>query len=370
MAVGVVIGPLYDLGYLRSLLVTGTFFVTFGFMMTSISTKYWQVLLAQGISIGFGTSCLIIPSIALVPPYFTTKRARAMGIATVGSSLGGTIYPLIFQTLNPRIGFGWTVRVIGFIAFAMCCFSVTVMRPFVPPKRVNREVGKGSLKSLAKSASLKEKRYVIYCVAIIFSNVAFFEPLFYLQSYALEHGMRGQAMANYLLVILNAASIPGRIVPSYVADLIGPLDTFIAICTLTAVTNFYWISVTNAAGNIAFAALYGFFSGGVVSLAPVVLTTITTDLSRLGTRLGFVSVLKGIGSLVGPPAAGAILGATGNYLGVQLFAAVFILLTAVFSFLLRIVVRSGKTSKGNSEAETRSGSSGSPGTARVLGEDE
>jgi len=365
MAVGVVIGPLYDLGYLRSLLITGTFFVTFGFMMTSISTEYWQVLLAQGVSIGFGTSCLIIPSIALVPPYFTTKRARAMGIATVGSSLGGTIYPLIFQSLHPQIGFGWTVRIIGLIAFVMCCFSVLVMRPFVPPKPVPRQSGQSSLESLARSAKLKERRYIVYCIAIVFSNVAFFEPLFYLQSYAIEHGMRGQKMANYLLVILNAASIPGRIIPSYVADLIGPLDTFITICALTAVTNFYWISVNNAAGNIAFAVLYGFFSGGVVSLAPVVLTTITTDLSRLGTRLGFVSVLKGIGSLIGPPAAGALLGATGKYLGLQLFAALFIMLTAGFSFLLRIVVARDKARKVAEETGSGSGSADAPDIVRV-----
>lgn len=101
MAGGVIFGPLYDLGYARSMLLTGTFLVVFGFMMTSISTQYYHFLLAQGFCVGIGSSCLYIVAITLVPAYFTARRALAMGVATVGSSLGATIYPLIFESLQP-----------------------------------------------------------------------------------------------------------------------------------------------------------------------------------------------------------------------------------------------------------------------------
>lgn len=96
--------------------------------------------------------------------------------------------------------------------------------------------------------------------------------------------------------------------------------------------------MSNAAGNIAFAVLYGFFSGGVVSLAWVVIASITPDLSRLGTRLGMVSILKGVGSLIGPPISGAIVKSTGQYLGVQLFSAFGIMITAVLSVCMRLVI--------------------------------
>ena len=86
-AIGVLIGPIYDAGHCYTLLVSGSFLIVFGFMMTSISYTYWQVFLAQGICIGIGTSCLSIPSIALVAMYFTMKRAWAMSIATLGSGL-------------------------------------------------------------------------------------------------------------------------------------------------------------------------------------------------------------------------------------------------------------------------------------------
>ncbi|OLN81044.1 Riboflavin transporter MCH5-like protein 18 [Colletotrichum chlorophyti] len=280
MAGGVFLGPLYDMGYARSMLVVGTFLVVFGFMMTSISSQYYQFLLAQGFCVGIGSSCLYMPAITLVPAYFTTRRALAMGLATVGSSLGATIYPLIFESLQPRIGFGWTVRVIGFITLATCCYAVVVARPH--SRGQNKSISKdSSLKEIAHAAGLVDTRYIIQCIAIFFSNLAFFQPLYYIQSYAQTHGMQGQDLAKYLLVILNAAGIPGRIIPSWVADRAGVLNTYIGICTLTAATIFYWISVHNAAANVAFSALYGFFSASVVTLAPVVLASITDDLGIL-----------------------------------------------------------------------------------------
>ena len=70
------------------MLVTGSFLVVFGIMMTSISKEYYQVLLAQGICVGLGSGCLFVPSIAVVSTYFTTKRALATGIGVAGSSVG------------------------------------------------------------------------------------------------------------------------------------------------------------------------------------------------------------------------------------------------------------------------------------------
>lgn len=98
LAIGFITGPILDRGYLRTLLLVGSFLTVFGFMMTSICKDYWQVLLAQGLCIGLGSGCLFIPSIAVVPAYFTTKRAFATGIAVGGSSIGST-FPNILDHL-------------------------------------------------------------------------------------------------------------------------------------------------------------------------------------------------------------------------------------------------------------------------------
>ena len=88
MFVGLFSGPLYDHGYLRTLVLTGSFLVTLGMLLTSLSTQYWQLVLAQGLVIGVGSGCLFVPSVAFLPSYFTAKRALAMGIAASGSNVG------------------------------------------------------------------------------------------------------------------------------------------------------------------------------------------------------------------------------------------------------------------------------------------
>ena len=94
VVVGVFAGPLFDLGYLRSLLVVGNFLIILGMFMLSLSTEYYQVFLAQGICFGLGSGMLYVPAMALVATEFTTKRAVAVGLASTGSSIGSFLFTL------------------------------------------------------------------------------------------------------------------------------------------------------------------------------------------------------------------------------------------------------------------------------------
>lgn len=88
---GAVTGPFFDLGYLRTLLIIGTFCSVVGMMLTSICKDYWQFFLAQGIIMGIGFGCLFLPSIAIISQYFTTRKSTAFGVAASGSSIGKSL---------------------------------------------------------------------------------------------------------------------------------------------------------------------------------------------------------------------------------------------------------------------------------------
>lgn len=53
---GIVSGALYDRGYIRQLLITGCFLVVLGFFMLSLAKEFYQIILTQGVCIGFGQS--------------------------------------------------------------------------------------------------------------------------------------------------------------------------------------------------------------------------------------------------------------------------------------------------------------------------
>jgi MFS family permease len=327
LIIGVMTGPLYDAGYFRALVLTGSFLVVFGLMMTSLCSKYWQVMLAQAICIGLGNGCLYIPSVAILPQYFTTKKALATGLAASGSSLGGVIYPIVFRQLQPRIGFGWGTRVLGFISLATCLFSVSVMRVRQMPKQK---------RSLLEPAAFTEAPYSLFCTAMFSGYVGFFGPIFYIQPYAIQTKAMSEDVAFYLLPILNAASVPGRIIPGFLAGTVGPINMLLPAATTTGILALCWIAIHNTPGLIVFSVLYGFFSGGFVSLPAVALTSLTPDLRTLGTRMGMCSVICGLGSLCGAPISGAILSATGKYVGVQLFSGITICFTGLLLLLTRV----------------------------------
>lgn len=98
--VGTLVGPVYDSGYARTLLAVGSFLSVFGLFMTSICQEYWQFLLCQGIVTGAGFGCLFLPGVTVVSQYFSTKKAFATGLASLGSSIGMCIIVLRWNRKN------------------------------------------------------------------------------------------------------------------------------------------------------------------------------------------------------------------------------------------------------------------------------
>jgi len=106
-------GRLTDAGYFHQTLLLGTVLQLLGFFATSFAKTYWQVLLAHGVCIGLGGGLIFIPAISLVGTYFTKRRSLALAICAVGNSFGGSIFSAILQSLLPKLGYGWAMRVCG-----------------------------------------------------------------------------------------------------------------------------------------------------------------------------------------------------------------------------------------------------------------
>lgn len=327
MLFGVITGPLFDAGYFQYLVGFGAFILPFGLMMASISSKFWHLILAQGICCGLGSGSLFVPSVAILPQYFKKRRGLANGLAATGSSVGAVIYPIMFNKLQHQVGFPWATRAIGFVAFGTCCISLSVMRMRFAPKEKRK---------LVQISAFKEPAFVIFCCAMFLGFLGFYNFLVYIQPYAIKTGIIDPNLGFYLLAMLNAGSTVGRIGPNFIADHTGPLNMLTPAATATSILAFVWIGVHNTPGIIVLAVLYGLCSGGFVSLPPVVMVTLTKDIRDLGTRMGMVFAVTSIALLVGTPIGGAILGSSNDFLGLQLFTACCLASCAVLMASLRL----------------------------------
>ena len=57
-------------------------------------------------------------------------------------------------------------------------------------------------------------------------------------------------LSSYMLVIANAGTFFGRLVPADVAQWIGAMNTVIGITLIVAIINFCWIAVHSIAGMV------------------------------------------------------------------------------------------------------------------------
>lgn len=299
------------------MIFVGTFFHVFGLMMASLSTTYYQLILSQGICSPIGICMLFSPATNCAISWFLKKRAFAVGIVAAGSGLGGIIMPIMVNKLIPEVGFGWAMRIVAFLQFALLIIANLTVRSRIPPRPQ-------PLSAKKFFSPLTEKKFVLLIAASFFYYLGLFLPINYIQLQAIQYGMR-LSLAIYIIPILNVGSIVGRVLPTFIADKLGRFNTNVVMAfAAAALTLALWIPATGDAPLIIFAVLYGTASGAFVALIPSMIAQIS-DISEIGHRTGFGFAILSITALVSNPIGGAILSADhGRFRNLQIYAGIML----------------------------------------------
>lgn len=195
---GPIFGKLFDNYGPRYVLLGGSFFHVFGLMMTSLSTQYYQFLLAQGIVSALGACAVFYAAMNSIQTWFFKHRGAAFGIAASGSSMGGVIFPIFVTQLIPKIGFPWTMRACAFMILGMLVIAnLTVKSRLAPRPR--------PLVIMEFIRPLGEPAFALLCLASFFFFFGTFLPFNYVILQAQQDGM-SYALSQYLPAILNATS--------------------------------------------------------------------------------------------------------------------------------------------------------------------
>ncbi|KAF9448785.1 MFS general substrate transporter, partial [Macrolepiota fuliginosa MF-IS2] len=312
---GAPIGRLFDAYGPTWLMVAGSVVFTLSLVLTSISAEYWHYILAQGLLFGLGVAFMFYPALASITTYFSKYRATALGIAAAGSGVGGVVYPIMLEHLFEKIGFAWGVRVSALVSGTGCIMATLTVTN-------NRNVNKcGDNPACAQPrkagayvdlAAFKDPRFSLLALGSSFVALGLYIPFFYVAEYA-EHLNISPRLAFYVLSVMNAGGIFGRIAPAYISDTIGHFNLLAPAAFLSGLSTLaLWLNVKNLAGLMAFAAIYGFLSGAFVSVLTPSIACIS-ERGQVGTRMGMLYSVTSIPSLVGNPAAGALLARSGSH---------------------------------------------------------
>ncbi|CZR54840.1 uncharacterized protein PAC_04724 [Phialocephala subalpina] len=331
--IGIPVGKLYDDGYFRALLLAGSTLYVVALMVLSVCTKYYQIFLCQGLLVGIATGLLYQPSITIVSHYFEKRRALAMGIATSGASLGGVLYPILLNHLFAKIGFAWGVRAAAFMILGMLVFANLVMTTRLP----TRHRGSATLHASSSdpvSGLLPEDipkinykkffnpAYVITVIGagLIMTGISF--PFSYLQVFGQKNNAISTDLTFYVLSIMMTGAVFGPLVFSWLADWIGVLNVVIITVTISAGLQFALLGATTSGSIIIVGFLYGFFGGGFQALLGPIFSRLSFSVTEIGHRMGLGFFVLGVGSLIGSPIQGALLGSDFIWWKAVLFSAV------------------------------------------------
>ncbi|CAK7204205.1 hypothetical protein SEUCBS139899_006959 [Sporothrix eucalyptigena] len=334
MAMGPIVGRLFDAYGPRHVILAGTLLNVFGLMMASISSQYYQFLLSQGVCSAIGVSAIFQPALSCIPGWFNKRRGIAYGIVSTGSSLGGVIFPIMVSRLIDSIGYGWAMRSCAFLILGLLIIAnLTVHSRFHAHPNFKRGQG---LTRQQMIAPFVEPGFALLLLGMFFLTFGIFVPITYIPVGALATGNVSASLANYLVSILNALSLFGRLLSGWASDRIGKYNAFVMSCYAAGIVVLaLWIPGTSKSATIAFAALFGFFSGAYISLIASLVAQVSPH-KEMGYRTGMVFLVASIPGLVTSPIAGAILANGDNWVGVKVFAGVLLLVGSTITLAARV----------------------------------
>ncbi|KAL1743145.1 major facilitator superfamily domain-containing protein [Schizophyllum fasciatum] len=325
---GLVTGRLFDIGYLRAPLLIATIVFVVATFLVAECTKYWQFLLCQGIATGLACGVIFGPMMGIIGHWFKRRRGLAMGISAIGSSAGGTIFPIAARNLIQRVGFHWTMRILGFIVLATLSVPNLVLRRRLPPKKVAG--------GLVNPKAFKSAPFTIYCLSGVVAFLGLYTVLTYIDVSATKAGV-SEDFSFYLVSIANASSAFGRLIAGLFTDKYGAVNLMAPLTLVCAVMTYAWPFAQSQGSLIAIAVLYGLPSGAYISNFLLPLYEMG-EIEDLGRRTGMALTFAACGALAGPPISGAIYGSTGGYEAVGYYAGSMIVTAVAMMLLVRFMV--------------------------------
>ncbi|KAG0239203.1 hypothetical protein BGX31_002978 [Mortierella sp. GBA43] len=247
---------------LRPIITAGIIICGSGMILASFARNVWELYLTQGLMFGFGAGMALFTSVAIPVQWFDKKRGLASGITVAGSGIGGATLASLIRYLITKVGYQWTLRIMGISSITIVCAILPCIRTRIPPR-----VRGGPLLDVS-----------------MFKNRGF--TLMYLM-FVVRLGMKPE-VGSTLVSVFAGVNAVARILLGFVADWYGPLNVLILSSVFSGLACLVlWMNAHGLAMTIVFVVIYGINAGGFNSLFPVVAADVI-GLEKLAAAVGLL----------------------------------------------------------------------------------
>lgn len=350
-------GRLLDAGHHAKLLVGAGGSLTLGFIALAFtgsdafnSGHYWAIILAS-FPIGIGMSIFWMTAPQVSKTWMPQRKGLAMGITNSGASIGGVVWPLVFDYMVDIRGFREACFVLAAIVATLSVFIFTFARP--APGFQRRELGQPSkLRTWWPTMAFKSKVFRVHIVAMAFCYCGILAIPYYIEIWARRkpaiavsedhrkgHGVdvtNREQLAVYLLICLNASQFPGRVFGSTLCDKFQARKLHILACLMgVSITGAFWFVASSFEAGMVFSALIG-LTLGLLAALPVNDVADILGNSRMhlfGQYTGVVYACASLPILTGILVTGAAVQAYDVYIAPAAWAMACFLLAAILIFV-------------------------------------
>ncbi len=355
-AVGIIIaapiaGKLIDRIGAKPVMIAGTLIIGVGLLLGSQVKELWHICAIFGF-IGAGLMCAsIIPCSFIISNWFVSRRGTAMGIAFVGTSVGGAIMSLVANEIILK--WGWRtaftfsgililLTVIPAIQFVIRTHpSEMGLKPYrtsEPEEGVDDNWGL-SVKEAFSQISFWQIAAIMLIVGLVSGGMGNHMPSF------LQDQGHSERASSFAWSFIMGVMILGKLAVGPICDRWGAKNAMAGACLLFA-ASIPILSLGNPYALVLFAAaLYGFASGAPLTVNPLLIAE-NLGTKNFGALYGVLNILGTVGGAVGPVVAGASFTRLGSYLPVFYAFAGFGIVAALCAISIRAKGdKSGKEGK-------------------------
>jgi sugar phosphate permease len=294
-----------------------------GFVLLSIAYLLYSRLSSLGMLYGIhvimavGLLCAgTMTCIILLSNWFDAKRGLALGIALVGTSLGGIVLSPVNAALIQHLGWRRTFQIEAALPIAMMLVVLLVV------KNSPREVGASAVGVDVRSKrdlrleglTLPEAMRTRSFWAIGLSGMLTYYSILALYSHLFLH-MRGlgyePVKAGFALSLLAMLALTGKLITGALADRLERRRLFVGSLAVMLV-GLVGLATLKASAVLPSIAIIGLGWGGVYTLYNVLSVT-NFGLKSAGRINGMISTLESLGGGLGIWLTGALYDRYGSY---------------------------------------------------------
>jgi len=307
-----------------------------GMLLSGLFIHPWWLVLTFGVITGSGAGILYVTTSTSPVKWFPAeKNGLITGIVIAGVALATVFYSPLVHALLGSVGLSKTFIFIGIGAGALSLLLAQFLGN--PPAGFVAQSSQPAhaRANSAQAAPDKNWRAMVKAPA--------FYRLWFMLAFSATAGLMifGHAAniarvqvnwdGGYLLVMLLAVfNMLGRLAGGALSDRIGRVNLMRIVFILQAL-NMLLFSRFNSLGLLAVGiAMAGLFYGATFPLFPAVVIDLYGK-KNLGANYGLLNTAWGVGGVIGPMIAAAILDSTGSYASAYSAACLLLVIAAILS---------------------------------------